>query len=161
MENKKLGTLFIIISLVFGMFLLYFNSSLSEQRVDNGCVVSDECEKISNSLGIMHLAFGFFGFMLALGFYLIFFNKTEAIIMKKLEDGKESEKFDFALRFLDSNEKKIIKIIKEQDGITQNTLRLRSDMSKTKLSYVLQDLEKRGVIKRAKKGRTLSVHLQI
>ncbi|MAH03202.1 transcriptional regulator, partial [Candidatus Pacearchaeota archaeon] len=47
------------------------------------------------------------------------------------------------------------------DGITQNILRLRTDMSKAKLSYVLQELEKRNLIKRVKKGKTLEVFLKI
>ena len=62
---------------------------------------------------------------------------------------------------LDSYEKKVMKAVKEHDGITQNILRLRTDMSKAKLSYVLQELEKRSLIKRIKKGKTLQVFLRI
>ena len=54
-----------------------------------------------------------------------------------------------------------MKAIKEQDGITQNTLRLRVDMSKAKLSYVLQELEKRNLIKRIQKGKTLAIYLKV
>ena len=61
------------------------------------------------------------------------------------------------LKGLDNYEKKVMNAVKEQEGITQNTLRIRTDMSKAKLSYVLQDLEKRGLIKRIKKGKTLAV----
>ena len=57
----------------------------------------------------------------------------------------EKQKFEIILKALDSFEQKVMKAIKEQDGITQNTLRLRVDMSKAKLSYVLQELEKRGL----------------
>ena len=62
---------------------------------------------------------------------------------------------------LDPHEKKVMKSIKEHEGITQSTLRLRTDMSKAKLSYVLQELEKRNLIKRIKKGKTLQVFLRI
>ena len=65
------------------------------------------------------------------------------------------------LKALDSYEQKVIRAIKEQDGITQNTLRLRVDMSKAKLSYVLQELEKRKIIKRIKKKKTLAIYLKI
>ena len=51
--------------------------------------------------------------------------------------------------------------VREQEGITQNTLRLRLNMSKAKLSYVLQELEKRNLIKRIKKGKTLAIYLRI
>ena len=54
-----------------------------------------------------------------------------------------------------------MQIVKEQDGITQNTLKLRANMSKAKLSYILQELERRGLVKRIRKGKTLEVHLKI
>ena len=44
---------------------------------------------------------------------------------------------------LDPYEKQCLKEVKEQDRITQNTLRLSTDMSKEKLSYDLQELQKR------------------
>ena len=53
------------------------------------------------------------------------------------------------------------KKIKEQDGITQNTLKLRANMSKAKLSYILQELERRGLVTRVRKGKTLEVHLKV
>lgn len=165
MENKRLGVMFIIISLVFVVFLFYFNSGLSTKADALGCNVSEDCVEVENSISITHIGFGFFGFMFALGFYILFFSKSEERILKRLEEYKnertEEEKFNLILKGLDSYEKKVLKAVKEQDGITQNTLRLRTDMSKAKLSYVLQDLEKRELIKRVKKGKTLQVFLKI
>lgn len=165
MENKKLGVIFIIISLVFVTFLFYFNSNLSVRSDALGCNVSEDCVEVKNSISITHIGFGFFGFMLALGFYILFFNKSEERILKRLEEHKsertEEEKFNLILKALDPYEKKVLKAIKEQDGITQSTLRLRTDMSKAKLSYVLQELEKRNLIKRNHKGKTLEVFLKI
>ena len=95
---------------------------------------------------------------------MIFFSKSEEEILKQLKENKETslkeEKFNLVLKGLDNYEKKVMKSVKEQDGITQNTLRIRTDMSKAKLSYVLQDLEERGLIKRVKKGKTLAVFLK-
>jgi uncharacterized membrane protein len=120
---------------------------------------------IEKSITTTHLAFGFFGFMFALGFYILFFNKSEERILKRLEDEKSlkinDEKFSYILMGLDSYGKKVLKAVKEQDGITQNTLKLRVDMSKAKLSYVLQELEKRDLIKRNKKGKTLQIFLRV
>ena len=165
MENKKLGILLIVISLIFGIFLIYFNSALSEKSNGLNCNPSDECKTLESDLSITHIAFGFFGFMLALGFYILFFNNTEEKILKRLEEEKNKkigeEKFEIILKALDPFEKKVIKAVKEQDGITQNTLRIRADMSKAKLSYVLQELERRNLIKRISKGKTLEVFLKI
>lgn len=165
MENKKLGILFIVISLIFLGFLVYFNNVLYTRSDVAGCMVGEECQEIDNSLTAAHLAFGFFGFMFGLGFYLLFFNKTEESILKRLEEQKnaqvQDEKHSIIMKALDPWEQKAFKAIKEQDGITQNTLRLRTDMSKAKLSYVLQELEKRGLIKRTPKGKTLQVNLRV
>ncbi len=165
MENKKLGIILVIIALLVGGIFIYFTTKLSKQSQELGCFDNKDCFAIENSLSISHIAVGIFSFMFALGFYLLFFNKTEKAILEKLENEKNNkindEKFNIILKALDSFEQKVIKAIKEQDGITQNTLRLRIDMSKAKLSYVLQELERRGLIKRIVKGNTLSLHLRV
>ena len=165
MENKRLGVLLVILSIVFFIFIIYFNTGLSQQSIDLGCNLNEGCVEVASSLSVTHIAFGFFGFMLALGFYILFFHKSEEMILKRLEDHKkertDEEKFDLILKALDNYEKKVLKAVKEQDGITQSTLRLRTDMSKAKLSYVLQELEKRNLIKRSPKGKTLQVFLKV
>ncbi|MBI2630107.1 winged helix-turn-helix transcriptional regulator [Candidatus Pacearchaeota archaeon] len=165
MENKKLGIVLIAISLIVGGFFIYFINLLSKQALETGCLNNSGCFAIERGLSISHAAIGVFSFMLALGFYLLFFNKTEKAILKKLEDEKnkkiEDSKLEYILKALDPYEKKVIIAAKEQEGITQNTLRLRTDMSKAKLSYVLQELERRGIIKRIPKGKTLAVYLKI
>ena len=165
MENKKLGVLFIFISLIFLFFIFYFNLNLSGESIELGCNMEAGCEKVQDLLTITNIGFGFFGFMFALGFYILFFSKSEEMILKRLEEHKnersKEEKFDIILKALDTYERKVLRAIKGQDGISQNTLRLRTDMSKAKLSYVLQELEKRNLIKRTPKGRTLKVHLKI
>src|SRR3989344_7948668 len=138
MENKKLGAVLIVISILIGAMFIYYNSKLLTQSQELGCFDNKDCFAVEGGLTISHIAIGIFSFMLALGFYLLFFNKTEKAILNKLEDEKEKkikeQKFEIILKALDSFEQKVMKAIKEQDGITQNTLRLRVDMSKAKLS---------------------------
>ena len=165
MEKNKLGILLIILSLVFLGFLFYFNLNSSGKSIALGCNVNEGCAEIQDMLNVTNIGFGFFGFMLALGFYILFFSKSEEMILKRLEDHKknrtEEEKFNIVLKALDPYEKKVLKAIKEQNGITQSTLRLRANMSKAKLSYVLQELEKRNLIKRIPKKKTLAIFLRI
>ena len=73
----------------------------------------------------------------------------------------EDEMFDILLKGLSSDEQRVIKAVKEQDGITQQTLRLRADLHKSKLSIVLADLEKKGLIKKIAKGKTNKIFLKI
>lgn len=165
MENKKLGIILIVVALLIGGIFIYYTSRLSEQSQELGCFDNKDCFAIERGLSISHIAIGIFSFVLALGFYMLFFNKTEKAILEKLENEKNykinEDKFNILLSALDHFEQKVIKAIKEQEGITQNTLRLRLDMSKAKLSYVLQELERRGLIKRVEKGKTLAIYLKV
>ncbi len=165
MENNRLGLLMIIFSIIFLVFLVYFNFQLEEKSNSFGCNPTDECMSVKNSLSIADIGFGFFGFLFGLGFYILFFDKTEKAILKKLEDEKNQktgdERFSLIMKALDPFESRVMKAIKEQDGIMQSTLLLRTDMSKAKLSYVLQELEKRKLIKRVSKGKGLAVFLKV
>src|SRR3989338_7936840 len=155
MENKKLGIILLIISLLVGGIFIYLINNLAEQSQELLCFNNKDCLVIERGLSISHIAMGIFSFIFALGFYLLFFNKTEK------EEKVGNAKFEMLNKALDPFEQKVIKAVREQDGITQNTLKLRLDMSKAKLSYVLQELERRGIIKRIKKGKTLSIYLKI
>ena len=168
MENKKLGMIMIGISIVFLLFLLFSSFDLYESAKELGCNPSEECKRVESVLSITHGGFGFFGFMIALGVYLLVFNKTDETnkeVMKRLEKEKDKklaeEKFDLILKGLDDHEKKVMKSIKEQQGITQSTLRIRTNLSKTKLSYVLSGLEEKGLINKKEKGRKNNIYLRI
>ena len=165
MENKKLGVLLILIGLFVGGIIVYYTDILSKQSQNSGCFSNPDCFALEKGLSVSHIAVGIFSFILALGFYLLFFNKTEKAILEKLEKDKEEKiedaKLKMLMKALDPFEQNVIKAVREQDGITQNTLRIRINMSKAKLSYVLQSLEKKGIIKRIEKGTTLSIHLRV
>ena len=60
---------------------------------------------------------------------------------------------------MDENEIKVLKAIKEQEGITQSTLKFRTDLSKAKVSQILTHFEKKHLVKRELKGKTYAVYL--
>lgn len=165
MEIKKLGAIFIIISLIFLIFLITLNSELSKRQITLRCNPTQECKQVENFLSLTHIGFGLFGFMFALGIYLIFFSKSEEKLLRKLEEENvnkvKEEKIKIISKVLSGDEARVLKAIKEQEGITQNTLRLRTDMSKAKLSFILKGLEEKGLIKRIQKGKTLAIYLKI
>ncbi len=92
--------------------------------------------------------------LILIGVYLMFPPKVKK---KKI---KNKSKFGTILSVLSEEEQTVMKTIKEQDGITQSTLRIRTDLSKTKLSFVLSDLEKKNLIKKVLKGKTNQVFLK-
>src|SRR3989338_5420376 len=162
MENKKLGFVILSISVIASILAFGFMGVLSRQTSALQCYPTSECQRVSSLLGLSHVAVGLISFIGALGIYLLFFSTSEEAIMQRLEQEKnmkiEGDKFDLVLKSMDENEKKVLKAIKEQDGITQSTLKFRTDLSKAKLSQILTDFEKKHLVKREAKGKTYSVH---
>ena len=64
------------------------------------------------------------------------------------------------LKSLDENEKNILKAIKDQEGITQSTLKFRVNLSKAKVSQVLTQFEKKNLIAKNIKGKTYELFLR-
>src|SRR3989338_1773845 len=76
-----------------------------------------------------------------------------------MKNNNYNDKFSLLLRPLADTERKVLIAIKEQEGITQSTLRYRADLSKAKVSQILTDFEKKNLIERKAKGKTYSVFL--
>src|SRR3989344_9614245 len=168
METKKLGFLILGMSIALGVIMFYYMGSLSLQGQQLHCNPTQECRQVSSLLGVSHAAVGFLSFIFALGFYLLFFNRNEKSIVNNdirqfiadnAERREDEDKFSLLLKPLDESERKILIAIKEQKGITQSTLRYRTDLSKAKISQVLADFEKKDMIRRKSKGKTYQVFL--
>lgn len=169
METKKLGFLIIGMSIVLGFIMFSFMGQLSVQEKKGNCNPTEECQRVSSLFGLSHIAVGFLAFIFSLGFYMLFFNKSEAAALKyndaleKIQEEKTQktaeDKFNMLLRPLDDNEKKVLTAIKEQEGITQSTLKYRANLSKAKVSQILTDFEKKNLIARKVKGKTYEVFL--
>ena len=163
MENKKLGFVILSISILASVLAFGFVGVLGRQTAALQCYPTNECQRVESLMGLSHIAVGLISFIGALGIYLLFFSTSEEAILKRLEDEKnikiEQDKFELILKAMDDNEKKVLKAIKEQEGITQSTLRYRTDLSKAKVSQILTDFEKKHLIKRESKGKTYSVYI--
>ncbi|MDD5254097.1 MAG: hypothetical protein PHG05_03260 [Candidatus Nanoarchaeia archaeon] len=169
MNHKLLGIILIVASLILGLVVITFNSRLNAQA-DLSCSCTEMqnggvCAHEQTSTWPTYLGIILSSIIVALGVYLIFFEKSQRQILSTLEKQKETsteeERFSILLKGLSDDEKKIIKAVKEQDGITQQTLRFRADLHKSKLSILLDGLEKKGLIKKVLKGKTNQVYLKI
>ena len=163
MENKKLGFVILSISVVASIVAFGFMGVLGRQTSALQCYPTTECQRVESLMGLSHIAVGLISFIGALGVYLLFFSTSEEAILKRLEEEKnmkiDQDKFELVLKAMDDNEKKVLKAIKEQEGITQSTLKFRTDLSKAKVSQILTDFEKKRLIKREEKGKTYAVYL--
>ncbi len=165
MDAKKIGMVILVVSIALLVVFVLTSQNLSTESEQLGCFSDENCQPVQQSLSLVNVGFGFFGFILALGFYLVFFSKGNEALLNKLEsEGKRidgEERFSILLMGLDDFEKKVVQEVKKQQGITQNTLRLRTDMSKSKLSQVLSGLEKKGLVVRKQQGKTLAVFSKV
>ncbi|MBR9691592.1 hypothetical protein GOV06_02300 [Candidatus Woesearchaeota archaeon] len=171
MDNKKLGIILIIIGIVL-VTAIYVAKAKEDVLInkiileEGSCFLDDgTCLHEDRDASFYILGWIFSAAIITLGAYLVFFEKSQQAILSTLEKQKQiqvgEEKFSILLKGLTSEEKKVIKAVKEQDGITQQTLRLRTDLHKSKLSIVLDGLEKKGLVARKAKGKTKQVFLKV
>ncbi len=72
----------------------------------------------------------------------------------------KDEEYKIIRKALSGDEKAILDEIKKAGEITQDSLRFRLDWSKAKVSVILTNLDKRGLIQRERIGKTYKVYLQ-
>ncbi len=174
-NTKTLGIIIVCIGIAIGIMVglfKYNTAKLIDQEMqlsggtcfENGiCLHQQYAFNAPTYAGIILAAF-----TIGLGLYLIFFAKTQQTFLSVMTAAKEEAKqergredrFHIMLKALSPEERLVMEKVKEQDGITQTTLLLRTDLSKTKLSFVLSDLEKKGLIKKVKKGKINHIHLK-
>ncbi|HLD07247.1 MAG TPA: MarR family transcriptional regulator [Candidatus Nanoarchaeia archaeon] len=165
MNNKRIGLVILALSVIITIILFRFIFSLQEESRALGCFTDEECMRVESTLSASHIAFGVMGFFFGLGAYLILFTRGEEAIVRRLEKEQQAksddERFRLLLRGLDPFEQEVMKAVKEQDGITQSTLRLRTNLSKAKVSQVVSELEKRKLLKRIRQKKTFGVYIAL
>ncbi len=168
MDNKKLGVILIVACVLLAVFVFLFHQQIAD-TTDASCSCTDGeesfCPHDQETPWLTIISVIILAIIAALGVYLIFFEKSQKEIVSTLKKQKKhqtkEEKFSMLLKGLNDDEKKVIRAVKEQDGISQQTLRLRTDLHKSKLSIVLAGLEKKNLVKKEKKGKTNRVYLKI
>jgi hypothetical protein len=176
MDNRKLGIILISASFLLLVLLVLVRQSVVaayQTEIDRYVSAGEACpsdpsicphEQRARAQIPIFIAGALLIGIISLGIYLIFFEKSQRLIISTLSKERKiqtaDEKFSILLKGLDADERKVVSAVREQDGVTQQTLRLRTDMHKSKLSIVLDGLEKKGLIKRVEKGKTKQVFLK-
>ncbi len=161
-SKRNLGIFILTVSIIFLITIIIFSYQINNLILElmrlsnNNCFIDGKCTHQQSNLPI-YIGLIAVIINIILGVYLIIFNKSELEVQDYIDAEKEQknkeEKFEILLKALDEDEKKIMKAVKEQDGISQSTLRIRTDMSKAKLSIVLSNLERRNLIKKIQEGK--------
>ncbi len=173
MNQKQIGIILIIIGVLLASFI-----GLVKEREDNAirlmvqekgsCFLDDgTCLHDDRNISLFVIGWIFSGILILLGIYIAFIDNTQKVLAEHqvkvssaLKEVKEKDKFHAFLAGFSKEEQDILKAVKEQDGIKQSTLRYRVGMSKTTLSLILKDLEKKDIIRRKISGKTNQVFLR-
>lgn len=165
MDNKRLGLVIIGLGILFSLFLWSFNTQLTQLKEDTCGCTGGVCDATHELSFLVHGGIALIFATLSLGAYLLFFEKSHQRLVRRLESDaslkSKEEKFRFILMGLNEDEKRVLTAIKEQDGITQHTLGIRTDLHKSKLSIMVGILEQKGLIKKVKKGKTNQLFLRV
>jgi uncharacterized membrane protein len=175
MDNKKLGIVLLIAALVIIGIFFFIRSEMErligiQVETTGSCYQGSVCSH-ENANTTTYIGIGLAVFIAALGVFLLFFDKSQKVMMESHEkittalqkDSKEKieeEKFQALLAGLDEGEKKVITAVKEQEGIQQSTLKYRTGLSKTKLSMVIKDLESKNLVTKEEDGKTNKIYLK-
>lgn len=178
MNQKQIGTILIIVGLLLVVFL-FMAKTREDAYIDilmqgNGgsCYLDDgSCLHEDRSFASYIFGGALAATLILFGLYLAFFDRTQEVLAKhqlKLSNAlesaakqeKEKDEFSAFLAGFSVDEQKILKAVKEQEGILQSTLRFRTGMSKTTLSLILKSLEERELVSRKPEGKTNKVFLR-
>lgn len=88
---------------------------------------------------------------------ILFIAGAYLLILPKLPKKDVSKEF---LDLFTEDEKKILQVIKDNDGIQQSTVRYKTGLSKATTSLILNDLEKRNIVARKPYKKTKLVYLK-
>ncbi len=75
------------------------------------------------------------------------------------EENEGCEKIAVAEKLLDEDEKKIFRIVVENEGITQDSLHFRTGFSHSKISMIIKKLEEKDLIYRERFGKTYRIYV--
>ena len=176
MNQKQIGSALLIIAILLSVFVFIAKSREDAKtnlliKQSGTCFLGDGTCLHEVSLWPYIFGWSLAGALGALAIYLLLFDKTQEKLAEHqkevssaLRDAKKFEKekdeFEAFLSGFTEDEQKVLKAIKEQDGIQQSTLRFRTGMSKAALSLMLASLEEKGIISKKESGKTNEVYLR-
>jgi len=148
MENKNVGFLIIGIAIVIGIIVWIFNSALTS-IVGTTCTHGPSCTMYDTIRTQTWLSLSIAGVILIIGLFIMFIKPKERIIVKT----KKEKKKRLNLEGLDTNEKKVIEILQEENGaIFQSTLMEKLGIGKVGITRLLDKLEAKQLIERKRRG---------
>jgi len=148
MENKNVGMLIIGISVVIGILVLIFNSSLKE-IIGDTCSHGPTCSMYSTLSVQTWISISIAAIIFIIGLVIMLAKPKEKIVIKKIQEKKK--KLD--LSGLDSKEREVIELlISEGKAMFQSSLMEKIEIGKVGITRLLDKLEAKQLIERKRRG---------
>ena len=149
MKNKHVGYLIVGIAILIGFIVFSFNNAMTE-IVNESCDHGSTCPMWGTIDFQTNVSVAVIIFIVLIGLYLIIFGKdSENIQIKKIK----KEDYKKVLKTLDEEQKKVFEEIIEEEGVIfQSELVEKTNLSKVKISRILDKLEGKGILERRRRG---------
>jgi len=161
MKNKIVGYIIIGIALLMGFVIFSFNRAMTK-IVSVACSHGASCPMWGTLSFQTNIGIGIMAFVVLIGIYLIFFGKEEKTVKEQIKHKEiTKENYQKIIKELSEDERKVLeKIIDERGTIFQSTIVDETDLSKVKVTRILDKLEGRDLIERKRRGMTNVVILK-
>jgi uncharacterized membrane protein len=148
MKNRNVGIMLLVIAL-FILFLIISYNKAMEDIVNATCTHGPTCTMYTTIKVQKTISYSLIGLLMAGSLYVIFFMKD------KLEPSEVPKPSKKVLAKLDDTEKKILELIsKNQGSMYQSDMMKELDLSKVKVTRLLDKLETSGLVERKRRGMT-------
>ena len=151
MENKHVGLLIIGIAVVFFLVVMSFNQAL-ESIVDATCTHGESCTMQVTIKTQKIISYSLIGLLILVGVFVSLFMKDKKVRGEAVLTEEEKKK---KLEKLDEEEKKVMELVLQNQGsMYQSDLLKEMQMSKVKITRILDKLEGKGLVERKRRGMT-------
>lgn len=159
--TTKIGVVVVILAALFGGVLFNLIGTTKQEAASSECYQKKECAQAASVLNATNIGIGLLFGLFFLGIYLIIFAHGEQALFRHIEREKSylksEEKLKIVHMLLDENERKVFDAITNEDGVSQQMLRYRTNLSKSMISEILSGFERRDLITRVPAGKTYSI----
>lgn len=159
MENKYVGIMVIGVALVFFFIVMSFNQAL-EDIVNESCTHGIECPMQTTLKTQKVISYSLIGLLVIVGLFVTFWSKDKVnrpVITPNLSLDEKKK----MLKNLDDDEKKVVELIAKMEGsMYQSDVMKELDISKVKVTRILDRLEGKGILERKRRGMTNIVILK-
>ncbi|MCX6707725.1 MAG: MarR family transcriptional regulator [Candidatus Woesearchaeota archaeon] len=148
MKNRNVGIMILVIALFILFLIVSYNKALQD-ITSATCSMGPTCSMNTAINAQKTISYGLVGLLVLGSLYIIFFMK------EKLDPSEVTKPSKKVLSKLDETEKKIIELISNNQGsMYQSDIMKEMDLSKVKITRLLDKLESSGLVERKRRGMT-------